>query len=290
MTGPRSTSIMILGGPNAGKSNYIGALWMQLRRNRGDFRIPDEPANIDYVERIVRHLRQGHYPPRTEPDEGDATFIAPISRAAEPKKAVAQLTVPDMVGEVWKAASKDREIDPAWVEQIRNSEAALLFVRFGSKDNVDMIDWISNAHLMTMEGAADNNASDQPPTQLFLCDLLNLLEEYLGVGTAAERPRVGIMVAAWDSVGPAERTSGPKNFIKSDYPMLHGRIADRSRLDVRVFGVSATGFDLDVPEQRDAFLTAGPAEAGFAETEGNAVVKKGDLLMPLSWVLEGQTG
>lgn len=288
MTALKSTSIMILGGPDAGKSNYIGALWMRLRRNKGAFRIPFEPDNIEYVERIVGHLREGNYPPRTEPDEDDCTFVAPIARAADPKTPIARITVPDMIGEVWKAASKDREIDPVWIQALRDSEAAMLFLRFGSVENVEMLDWVSSAELMQLQDAPANNAEQKPPTQLFVSDLLNILEEHLGRDTMVDRPRVAIMLAAWDGVGPPERAAGPKAFIRNDYPMLYGRMSDRSRLDLRTFGVSATGFNLKVPEERDAYLLKGPAEAGFAETEIGGKIMEGDLLMPLAWALEGE--
>lgn len=288
MMAPKSTSIMILGGPDAGKSNYVGALWMRLRRNKGAFRIPFEPDNIEYVERIVGHLRQGNYPPRTTLGEDDTTFVASVARAAEPKSPIAQITVPDMAGEVWVSASNDRRIDPKWIQALRDSEAAMLFVRFGSAANVEMIDWVSSAELMELEDAQANNAAYQPPTQLFLSDLLNLLEDHLGHNTAVERPRVALMVAAWDGVGPPEREAGPDAFIKTDYPMLYGRMADRSRLDLRTFGVSATGYDLNVPEQRTTYLAKGPAEAGFAETMRGGTIVEGDLLMPLAWALEGE--
>jgi hypothetical protein len=288
MTLSNSAPITVLGGPDAGKSNYIGALWMKLRRNRGVFRIPFEPDNIEYVERIVRHLRVGQYPPRTEPDEGDATFVASISRAEDPKVAIAQLSVPDMKGEVWKAASKDREIDPAWIRQLGQSAAAMLFVRLGSEENVDMIDWIASAQLMELDAARENNAKEAPSTQLFLCDLLNLLEDNLGTQTLATRPRVALMIAAWDCAGAEERENGPRSFIRNEYPMLYGRIADNSRLEIKVFGVSATGYDLKVPEQRDAYLKVGPAEAGFAEVDVGDKIVKGDLLTPLTWALEGE--
>ena len=50
---PSAISITVLGGPDAGKSNYIGALWMRLRRNKSEFRVPLDAPNITYVERIV---------------------------------------------------------------------------------------------------------------------------------------------------------------------------------------------------------------------------------------------
>nr|WP_294810188.1 hypothetical protein [uncultured Sphingomonas sp.] len=316
---------MILGGPDAGKSNYIGALWMRLRRNRGVFRVPVAAENIAYVERIVGHLRKGEYPPRTEPDDGESTFVASISHQNDPKMPIATITVPDMIGEIWKAASRDRRIDPAWIQQLRKSDSAMLFVRFGSDEIVDMPDWIASADLMQLEAEQDADAEpvaaedgaeaelavdpvappgdgmaaeeagdgdgekaepNTTPTQLFLCDLVNLLEEHLGKDTAVARPRVGLAIAAWDGVGAPERAAGPKKFIQNNYPMLHGRIADRSRLEFRVFGISATGFDLKIKEERDKYLKVGPDQAGFAEAEIEGKNSEGDLLMPLAWALQ----
>jgi hypothetical protein len=338
----RSTPIMILGGPDAGKSNYIGALWLRLRRNNGNFRIPVDPDNVAYVERIATHLRQGRYPPRTEPDEGETSFAASISHRDEPETPIATIDVPDMKGEIWKNASRDRQIDNDWVSILRRSEAAMLFVRFGSKENVEALDWITSAELMELEAeqsggtdegvaSGDNQAAAAPtndglkgfaaadmdggneeegdagnprdggdeetsqeegegekntvPTQLFLCDLLNLLEEHLGTGTTVDAPRVAIMIAAWDSVGAPERQAGPGAFIKGNYPMFHGRLQDTSRLTTRVFGISATGYDLNDDRQRDIYLRVGPDRAGFAETDQPNGVQRADLLMPLAWAL-----
>ena len=299
---------------------------MRLRRNNGVFRVPVAAENIAYVERIVGHLRKGEYPPRTEPDDGESTFVASITHQSDPKIPIAMITVPDMIGEIWKAASRDRRIDPAWITQLRNSDSAMLFVRFGSDEIVDMPDWIASADLMQLEAeqgaeaeavAAENGADAEPtveevaaevpaagtgdmaselngeraepnttPTQLFLCDLINLLEEHLGKDTPVVRPRVALAIAAWDGVGAPERAAGPKKFIQNNYPMLHGRIADRSRLDIRVFGLSATGYDLNIKEQRDEYLRVGPDQAGFAEAEIDGKISGGDLLMPLAWALQ----
>lgn len=319
-------SITLLGGPDAGKSNYIGALWMLLRRNKATYRVPVSSGNIAYVERIVGHLRKGKYPPRTEPDDGESIFVASIAHHTKPDTPIATITVPDMIGEIWKAASRDRRIDPAWIKQLRESNCAILFVRFGSEEIVDMPDWIASADLMQMEaeqeaeaaaeaeaagvpeGDSEAGAADAPPegategegdtaaheeaepnttpTQLFLCDLVNLLEEHLGRDAGVERPRVALAIAAWDGVGAPERAAGSKKFIQKNYPMLHGRIADRSRLDIRAFGVSATGYDLNIPEQREEYLKVGPDRAGFAEAEIDGKISKGDLLMPLAWALQ----
>lgn len=317
-------SITLLGGPDAGKSNYIGALWMLLRRNKAAYRVPVSSWNIAYVERIVGHLRKGKYPPRTEPDDGESTFVASIAHHTEPDTPIATIVVPDMIGEIWKAASRDRRIDPVWIRQLRGSDSAMLFVRFGSQEIVDMPDWIASADLMQMEaeqeaeaeaeaagvpggdskagaveaplegGTGDEGAAgcdekagpNTTPTQLFLCDLVNLLEEHLGRDTGVERPRVALAIAAWDGVGAPERAAGPKKFIQNNYPMLHGRIGDRSRLDIRAFGVSATGYDLNIPEQREEYLKVGPDQAGFSEAEINGKTSKGDLLMPLAWALQ----
>ena len=65
-------SIILVGGPASGKTNYIARLWLAFAARKGKLQAKTLPGNIEYVNQAVAHLQAGHFAPRsdTNMDEG----------------------------------------------------------------------------------------------------------------------------------------------------------------------------------------------------------------------------
>ena len=169
-------SIILVGGPDTGKTNFIGRLWLALRTGSGALTASETPDQIKYVEGIVRYLHQGSFAPRTdqnlEVDQGSITIPLGLDESLEEK--TAELIIPDISGEIWKKAVETTELAPERMAQLEDAAGVLLFVRVLSDQNVNPLDWVNAAELMKCQG--DNAQPDKMPTQVMLCEFLRFLE------------------------------------------------------------------------------------------------------------------
>ena len=280
-------SVVLIGGHDTGKSNYLGRFWLALRRADGLLSAPEDPQDIDYVESLIGALQSGNYAARTDRDDQPRSFTGEAQiGAGEHAGDRFQIVVPDVFGELWEQASEHRELGNEWRDRISDAAGALLFLRLGSKNHVNAIDWISSPALMK---APLGQMAQQPgaPTQVFLTDLVSLLDGMLGTDSGVDRPRLAIIVAGWDALSPNNQQLGPRGLIRQEYPLLDGRLSDCRRVDAMVFGTSITGGDLKAQIHRDAFLQSTADKEGYVVYEGanGSFERNADLTIPVAWTV-----
>ena len=132
-------SIILIGGPDTGKTNFIARLWVALQTRSGALTPSGTPDKIKYVEDAVGYLHQGSFAPRTdqnlEADQGSITI--PLGLGEPLEEEIAKLIIPDISGEIWKKAVETTEFAPERMAQLEDAVGALLFVRVLSPLNVD---------------------------------------------------------------------------------------------------------------------------------------------------------
>jgi hypothetical protein len=284
-------SIILIGGPDSGKTNYLGRLWEALRSREGILQAPGVPTEVKYVEDALAHLLQGRFAPRSDKtlEEGQS-FAVPVVVSANPGADRFQIVVPDVVGELWKRAVETGELPAQWMNDLASASGALLFVRIGSDQNKEPLDWVTAAKLLRMEGAepqTDDSQKREIPTQVSLCELLRFMEHSLGTANGKTRPRVAVLVTAWDCLDAERRAAGPTAYLTAEYPLLAGRLKDVSKFDVRVFGVSVVGGDFLDENFKQEFFKKNLKSSGYVveETEGRVDTKQ-DLTLPVAWVVK----
>jgi hypothetical protein len=286
--------IVLIGGPDSGKTNYLARLWAALRSREGTLVAPAVPTEIKYVEDALAHLLQGQFAPRSDKalEEGHS-FSVPVVAATYPDAERFDIVVPDVSGELWKKAVETCELASQWMDELKDARGALLFVRIGSNQNVEPLNWVTAAAILRMPGGGDDeNASGESkpgiPTQVSLCELLRFMEHSLGTNHPDARPRVAVLVTAWDRLDTETSAAGPTAYLATEYPLLAGRLKDISQFDVRVFGVSVVGGDFVDEEFKQRFFTGKLESSGFVVEEMEGVVeKKQDLTRPVAWVVSG---
>lgn len=280
--------IMLIGGPDSGKTNYLGRVWKKLRDGGGALSIATMPPDITYVEDALNHLLQGEFAPRSDKnlEEGGREFHVSVQHADGSNPV--ELVVPDVSGELWKHAVDTTEIPDAWMKQLETAGGALLFVRIQSDQNVAPLDWVTQRRFLQHLGADGRTTEEyKVPTQVALCELIRFLE--LTLEHVDERPpRVAVVVTAWDRLDAETSDAGPDAFLKSEYPLFAGRITD-TNLEVRVFGVSILGGDLGEAAFKEQFLGGDLEKAGYVVTrdEAGALARSTDISLPIAWVVEG---
>ncbi|HGR4956598.1 hypothetical protein RBG07_12065 [Klebsiella aerogenes] len=277
-----SRSIVLLGGPDSGKTNYIGPLWRALDHGKGALHATEQPKDITFVLEVTEHIFQGSFAPRTELSDIRRDFEVVVAAKKDGPKS--RVIVPDMSGELWRNAVIDNEISPDWMDELKQADAALLFVRVDSDQDVRPLDWVTARNMLEK---ISNEEHQGLPTQVMLCELIHFLEDSLAKREDGGLPRLSVVIAAWDRVDPDLFEQGPIAYLEREYPLVAGRIADLTTLDVKVFGLSSLGGDLkNDPEYRQTFLETGPDGLGWvAMHDGEKWQKIFDLTIPIEWAV-----
>ena len=280
-------NVILIGGPDTGKTNFIGRLWIALRTGDGTLTASGTPNEIKYVEEAVDYLHQGRFAPRTDKNlrTDEASVNIPIGLDPSLGGEIAELVIPDISGEVWKKAVEANELAPERMAQLEGAVGALLFVRVLSPLNVNPLDWVNTADLMEYQGH-DAQPSEMP-TQVMLCEFLRLLELKLPDRITGRKPRIAVIVTAWDLLDDDRSAAGPRAYLKKEYPLFAGRLADLDRFDVTIFAMSILGGDPQADEVfRDNLLETGLKSAGFVRFDHDGTVEEaGDITLPIAWAI-----
>ena len=289
-----SASILMIGAPESGKTNYLGRFWHALQSNDAGLRATHQPNDIGYVIDALSHLLQGEFAPRTKKsDDADGKHSPiPVSWEREGKAEQAEILVPDVSGEIWEKAVQTNELPESWMAAVRQSVGALLFVRVASSLHIPSLDWVTAGRLLQVTGAANDapRKAIQIPTDVQLCEFLRFLELVLGKDADVDCPRVAVLVAAWDIVDEDRARHGPKAYLTAEFPLFAGRLADVSTLEVEVFGVSVVGGDFDDDDFTARFLAGEINDFGYVVTGPGPVPDRNDVTAPVQWVLDGKLG
>lgn len=279
-----SRTIMFTGGPDTGKTNYLARLWLACQQSGAEVTPTGIPSDLSYVESLVAHLMQGEFAPRSNADASDRPFSIEVS---DNSGNVSSLVIPDVTGELWKQAVVSTGLPQEWMQRLNSADAAFLFVRVHSDQIIAPLDWVASQALLS-HASDDPGDTDSLPTQVMLCELLRFLEASLK-RKHGSRPRVAVMVTAWDLLDPDQQAAGPMAYLRQEFPLFWGRLQDCSKLDVATFGVSILGGDLsNDPTFRSKFLGAvNLDDKGYVvRTRDDDMKQVADITSPLSWLIE----
>jgi hypothetical protein len=274
-------SFILVGGPDSGKSNFLARLWLALQSKRYSLISSVPPDDLDYIEGIAAHLLTGKFVPRTEPEDRPRNFQVTVEAPQQELKA--EIVVPDLLGEIWKKAVSTLEVPEPWFNALRRANGAIIFVRVLSDNNIQPLDWVASQAFLRAGLGNDNDS--EVPTQVVLIELLRFIAE--NISKSDGKPRVAIIVTAWDLLHEEEAAEGPTAYLSNQFPMFAGRIKDADDLDIRVFGSSIVGGDLDVPEFMQKFLQGDIGDAGYIviDKRGDSEQELLDITEPLKWLI-----
>lgn len=276
-------SIILVGGPDSGKTNYVGRLWISLKEHKGSLRRAGMPNSIEYVDTICAHLLKGEFAGRTDRNSERQDFCVPLKTGdnGEPT----EMVVPDFTGELWRKAVLNSELPREWLDELENADGALLFVRVHSPLNVQPLDWVTARDMLQLVG--EGNEEIEPPTQVILCELLRLLQQRLADRPDGRKPRVAVVVTAWDLLDAESQETGPLAYLRKQFPLFAGVLDDLERIEARIYGVSIVGGDLQHdPEFQEKCLSMDVSDMGSVMLERNGGWHiAADVTLPVAWAI-----
>src|SRR5207253_11426775 len=130
------------------------------------------------------------------------------------------------------------------------------------------LDWVSFHKLFgtAAPGGDVSPTEESAPTQVVLVDWIQCLRKAYTAKVGAEfRPRIGVVVAAWDRLPTEQQDTAPLDWITSNFPLLGQFLrTNMSRFEFRFFGVSVVGGDLKNDAKfRADYKGENPNEAGY---------------------------
>jgi hypothetical protein len=200
-----------------------------------------------------------------------------------------------------------------WEDKITSSCGCLVFVRAASDEIVPAFDYVQCVALFgqplpkpevkaTAESgeptaSAEKNSaaknSDKgaydPPTDVVLTDWLQFLRAaFTEKVNGSFKPRVGIVIAAWDAVPTDSQDRLPLEYLAENFPLTAQFIAaNYDRFEFQLFGASVMSGD---PTKDDDFKRefehGKPTDFGYIihSLHGNRE-KDSDMTLPVAWAL-----
>jgi hypothetical protein len=305
-------SILLVGGPDSGKTNFVVRSWLAIKRGNGLVCRDGNPDKLEYLEAGVQKLLCGEFVEHTPREVYNENKI-PCVLVANAQRRPGVLVIPDCGGEQWMEIYHKREWSTAWEEQISDRCSCLVFVRASSKEIIAPLDWVQCEHVLGAPvteagdlakfeargargaGGAENDKEieDQfkASTQVVLSEWLHFMRKAFTARVASGfRPRVGIVVAAWDRVPRDRQGDGPLKYIAREFPLLSQYLsANDDQFDFAAFGVSVAGGDFDdEPGFKEQCLSQSedPLTFGYVVYEHtNQIGNTSDLTYPLAWAM-----
>ena len=140
-------SVLLVGGPDTGKTNFLCRLGLAIFEKTGRLHADGLPEELEYLKAGVDKILSGEFAPHT-PHDVINRIVIPVKDSIGMKSFRGSLVVPDCSGEQWQNLYRKREWSEDWEDIITDLCSCLLFVRIDSDENVNPLDWISCEKLL----------------------------------------------------------------------------------------------------------------------------------------------
>jgi hypothetical protein len=296
-------SVLLVGGPDAGKSNYLSRLWLALQQGSGCMKSNGLPAFAEYLNTGVQALLCGDFVGRTSHAVLEPNAI-PVTWTDDSQVHIGEVVIPDCSGEEWNKIHRTREWSHEWEQTLPSVQGCVLFIRAGSDKIVPALDWINDAAFLQMAESGDetpttsDNSDDSEsnavaeavelPTQVVMVDWLQCLSHAVRSVGMTSPLKVSIVVAAWDRLPHDQQNDSPEKYIDANFPMLFDFVkANLDLFSVKYLGTSVAGGDFEVQAGfKDQYLSGKPSEAGYVVQEvAGAATRSLDHALPIAWAL-----
>ena len=255
--------ILIIGGPDTGKTHFGGQLYGRLQSRMGAYRITSPPENLTVFKEVLENLNEGRSAGHTNVSANEVLELD----LADSEGEATSLRFPDYGGEQVNTIVTDRRVNKTWTNQLRISTSWMLFIR---PDRLPEIEDIVNRGLPEQK-ILELRSKDETPMKLsapaFYTELLQiLLYAQKTVSGYAEQPKLVITLSCWDLIAEVDKKKRPAEVLKEKAPALSEFIQSTWPQNHMVIGLSSTERTLSLTEPDLGFAKRGPENFGFLIT------------------------
>jgi len=260
-----SNNILIIGGPNVGKTHFGGQLYGRLQMRNSYYKIVSPPENLLVFKEVLENLNDGKSAGHTNVSANQV-----LELEVEDEKGNSLLfSFPDYGGEQVKSIVNDRRINKLWADQIEKSDAWMLFMRL---DEVRAIDDIINRGLPEQEILKQRSESQESmvlSTSAFYVELLQMLlfAKKTSVQAKVLNPALTIVLSCWDCIAAQVNDKLPKEVLEERLPSLYSFINTIWKENAwSVIGLSSTEKTLSNEISDADYIKLGPENFGYIIT------------------------
>lgn len=274
--------IVLLGGPNSGKTHYAGQLYGRLQRCSGLLQLRQDqgtPADLSPFEEVFRCLSSG----RAANHTSAGTWVEVLLPLVDKQGNTLDLRWPDYGGEQIKTVFERREVPEEWRQRLINADGWLLLIQLQTETvYLDALDQLTER----ANHSSDSNArASNWDANARWVELLQILLQVAGLGTVErlKAPRLAVLLSCYDEIEVNDEP--PPNVLAKRLPLLSAFINSVWTTDsLSVWGLSALGCRLENDSNNEDFID-GPEDQGWiVAPEGGE--PDSDLSRPLAWLLE----
>lgn len=255
-------NILVIGGPNAGKTHFGAQLYDRLNSRLFNYKIdPNQrPDDLTIFKEALDKLYEGKRAGHTEMSANRNIELNILD--VDGNKITFSFL--DYAGEQINKIITYRKIDDVWEHYIKNSSSWMLFIRL---DEINPIEDIINKGIPSPEEILKRNAT-APPIKIseaaHYVELLQMLLYTKGRPTLnkVDKPKLTIVLSCWDLLNLTEKDK-PIEILKKNLPLLYYFIKNTwSTTAYDVVGLSSTERSLtDEPDEE--FIEKLPSSFGY---------------------------
>lgn len=275
--------IVLLGGPNSGKTHYAGQLYGRLQHSTGALTLRKScgaPDDLSLLHEVLSCLENGNAAQHTSTGAwGNVHLPLTDSNGRE-----FDLNWPDYGGEQLKRVFATRSVDQDWQNRLINANGWVLLIRLNTEATYpDAIENLVHANAKQDENESRANSWD---ANAYWVEKLQILLHVAKIGWKhqIQAPPLTVLLSCYDEVG--DEHTPPIETLCQKLPLVASFIQSNwNKNSVSVWGLSALGQELVANSQSDDFIDEGPESQGWVlPPEGGE--KSTDLTLPLMWLLE----
>lgn len=274
-----STSILLIGESDVGKTHYGAQLLRRLNLDGCTLRMSGAPQSIEPFEAALEKISLGLAADHT-PGRYYADSVWPI---VDETGTEVDLVWPDYGGEQMKNLLNSHRLPASWRKRATDCSGWLLMLR---PTRVAIAD-----DALTRSSALPSEGEDLPRSLSAQARLVELLQMLLFVRSASNNhacipPPLVLLLSCFDEVDTGDT---PREYLKNHLPLIDQFLKSNWPEDSRrVFGLSALGRALS-PETRDEeFAEAGPASFGYVVLDDGT--RTLDLTVPVLFFMDAVRG
>jgi hypothetical protein len=272
-----SHDILLAGVPHAGKTTFLALLHLAIAQNRyTSIALNSWQDDREYLNGLASRLLQCEDAVRTEVGRADQLDLS----VSLPNGAVTHLKIPDLSGETWLGALKERRWTFGLRDTVRQASGACVFVNVDDFLEDPAIAQAARADAaagveVTLGDETFRHRADVQSAQVQLVDLLQIL----GMTREARPFRVSLILSAYDRVDHLT----PIKWIEVSAPLVHQYLSSNADwLEVEVFGASAQGGSFATEDSRNDLLEQDPLDRAFV-CGGDGAMRNFD--DPILWAM-----